>query len=219
MEKYPDIYIVHFSELKERKEKIIKDLSEWPEKIEFVEEFHRDKISEELKKEYYLKDDKKIKELTGFLSNAEIACAISHLEIYKKIIAKNQEYALVLEDDAIPEKNFIEQFKENLKNTPENWDIIYMGQGCGDDFIKEKLKTAKKINNFCYEINSSNCAEAYLIKKTTAKKLIQNMIPFSLPIDWEMAYQLVKMNAKILWWVPYLFVQGSNSKIYKSSIR
>ena len=36
------------------------------------------------------------------LSDAEYACALSHIQIYRRIVRDNIDWALVLEDDAIP---------------------------------------------------------------------------------------------------------------------
>ena len=39
----------------------------------------------------------------GILSDAEFACALSHINIYRRIVSENIDYALVLEDDAVPQ--------------------------------------------------------------------------------------------------------------------
>ncbi|MXX11287.1 MAG: glycosyltransferase family 25 protein [Nitrospira sp. SB0667_bin_9] len=42
------------------------------------------------------------------LSDAEFACALSHLTIYRRIVSENLAYALVLEDDAVPSPQLVE---------------------------------------------------------------------------------------------------------------
>lgn len=97
--------------------------------------------------------------------------------------------------------------------------MIFMGEGCGIKFIERKIKKGVQINEFCHEVKGTNGTEAYLIKKEMAKKLVNKMMKFVLPIDWEIEYQLQKMDVKILWWYPSLFYQGSENGIYKSSLR
>jgi glycosyl transferase family 25 len=41
------------------------------------------------------------------LSLDEIACALSHISIYKKIIQYKYQYSLILEDDVILENDFV----------------------------------------------------------------------------------------------------------------
>lgn len=228
MKKYPNIYLIHYSKLKERKIRIMKDLSVWPAKIEIIEKFDREEITKKIRQKYHSTDQKEYeKKLIDLnrqnlgiktLLDADISLILKHLYAYKKIIESNEEYALILEDDAIPEKDFLKKFQDYLNNTPFDWDIIFIGEGCGENFIKEKLKTAIEINKHCYEIKNTNCTEAYLIKKTMAQKLIEKMQKFMLPIDWEIEHQIQKINAKIIWWTPAIFIQGSKNGTYKSSI-
>ena len=37
-----------------------------------------------------------------FMSDVEFACALSHMKTYRKIIDENIQWALIMEDDAIP---------------------------------------------------------------------------------------------------------------------
>lgn len=42
------------------------------------------------------------------LSDAEFACALSHIQVYRRIVSKNLAYAVVLEDDAQPSPALVE---------------------------------------------------------------------------------------------------------------
>lgn len=42
------------------------------------------------------------------LSDAEFACALSHINVYRRIVSENVAYALILEDDAIPSPELVE---------------------------------------------------------------------------------------------------------------
>ena len=41
------------------------------------------------------------------LSDAEFACALSHISVYQRIVLENIAYALILEDDAVPLLNWL----------------------------------------------------------------------------------------------------------------
>lgn len=130
MQKYPNIYITHYSKLAERKKRIQNDLSSWPANIEIIEEFNKEDITKEIKEKYKLKDKthyaSQLKDLnrksidSEILSDSEISLTLKHLYAYKKIIDNKEEYGLVLEDDAIPKDNFIKKFSDNLKTPPLN---------------------------------------------------------------------------------------------------
>lgn len=62
------------------------------------------------------------------LNNAEIGCFQSHRAIYKKTIENNYQSTLILEDDAIFCDNFNAIFSEQIKNIPDDWQMIYFGQ-------------------------------------------------------------------------------------------
>jgi hypothetical protein len=96
-----------------------------------------------------------------------------------------------------------------------------LGQGCGYDFISSKIDNLKQISDNLFYVPppSTNCAEAYLIKKDTAKKIYESIIPFQLVSDWELAYQFYKLNMNVYWSLPSLFYQGSKSGDYNSTLR
>lgn len=62
------------------------------------------------------------------LNNAEIGCFQSHRAIYKKAIENNYEAVFILEDDALFCENFNEIFAEQIKNVPDDWQMLYFGQ-------------------------------------------------------------------------------------------
>ncbi len=43
----------------------------------------------------------------NFLTDAEFACALSHIDVYRRIVSENIDHALVLEDDVIPQPDLV----------------------------------------------------------------------------------------------------------------
>ena len=69
------------------------------------------------------------------LTLGEIGCSLSHYNIYKTILKNKDEYAIILEDDAILVDNFYDKVNtiiNNLKNN-EDWDMLYLGRKKIDD--------------------------------------------------------------------------------------
>ena len=88
-------------------------------------------------------------------------------------------------------------------------------------FFLKKIKKKFRFGFRTYEVNhpASNCAESYLIKSEVAKKIYNNILPFTLISDWELAYQFYKLDLNVKWLYPPIFFQGSKSGKYKSELR
>lgn len=223
-------YVIHYTKLKERKDTMISFLSNTNIEFEFITEYDKERIKDN---NFYLPDplkfDEKIKPLWDnkvhkfrILNPAEISCTIKHISAIKRITEQDDEIGLILEDDAIPiENNFSDKIIELIEVAPTNWEAIFMGVGCGVEFMNEKLRTSHIINDkfAVVEHPVTNCAEAYLLKKKTAKRIYESIIPFQLVSDWELAYQFYKLDMNVYWSIPPLFYQGSKSGTYNSTLR
>lgn len=223
-------YIIHYTKLENRKENISSFLSNTYFDYKFVEDYDKEVLDGNL---YYLPNEEtfnqKIKNLWdskihGFriLNDAEISCTIKHILAIEKIANQKEEIGLILEDDAIPiDDNFSEKISELIDTAPNNWDSIFMGAGCGVDFMNQKLQGCSLINERFAQVPhpSTNCAEAYLLKKESAKRIYESIVPFQLVSDWELAYHFYKLDMNVYWSIPPLFYQGSKSGQYNSTLR
>jgi hypothetical protein len=100
------------------------------------------------------------------------------------------------------------------------WDVIFIGNGIGRRFIFKKINY-KILNPNPQIVNhpASNCADSYIIKKESAKLLLNNLQKFNLSYDWELAYQMYKLDFSVYWSTRPLFFQGSKTGDYKSELR
>lgn len=57
------------------------------------------------------------------LSPPEVGCALSHLQVYQRILDSNEPYACVLEDDCLLTPKFLEAM-QGLEQLPDDWDIV-----------------------------------------------------------------------------------------------
>jgi GR25 family glycosyltransferase involved in LPS biosynthesis len=60
-----------------------------------------------------------------FENSNYLACAVSHLNIYARALAKGQKRILVLEDDVRINRNSEEMTKTFLSEIPGEWDMLY----------------------------------------------------------------------------------------------
>ncbi len=102
-----------------------------------------------------------------------------------------------------------------------DWDVLFIGQGISKNFILKNIKKRFGFVSKLYDVEhpASNCAESYLIKKDAAKLIFDNILPFNMISDWELAYYFYDLNLKVKWLYPPIFFQGSKSGKYKSELR
>jgi GR25 family glycosyltransferase involved in LPS biosynthesis len=225
------IYIVHYTKLKERKDNILQILDKINIPYEFITDFDKEDLNF-VKNNYYNLDqteyNKKIqiynRTVYGappfrMLSDAEISCTIKHILAIKKL-SEECNCGLILEDDAIPyAASFLEEANKSISEAPKNWGSIFIGNGCGDDFIKSKNKYRVSETIFKIDHPASNCAEAYIMNKNSARKIYNRILPFQQISDWELACCFWIEDIDVYWRIPSLIYQGSISGKFKSTLR
>lgn len=218
----PKVYVIHYTKLEDRKEKIIEQFSNFAN-LEFVNEYDKDELTTEiLNSFYYPSSDEWIKKVSLWspqvhnfrvLNPAEISCTIKHILAIKKV-AENGD-AFIIEDDLLLKEHFIEDFNSMISDLPNDWDLIMVGSGCNlhADNITNDKKFYKAKNP------ATRCLDSYLISQKAAQKIIDTIIPFQLVSDWEVAYHIYLHNLTTYWLEPSPCFQGSESGTYKSTLR
>jgi len=228
------IFVVHYTKLSQRKENILSYIDKFNAPYKFIEEYDQEALTKEIITEFYnpiewIHEDK-IKPLWDanihrfrILNRAEISCTIKHLTAVKRVGETCTTAGLILEDDCMPKRDtFVEEFNGVLKNVPSDWDGIFFGEGCGQEFIAQNIEknNLKIMQNICRAKHpATNCAEAYLLKPEVAKKVYEASIPFQLVSDWELASSFYRLNLNIYWVVPSIFDQGSKNGKFRSTLR
>ena len=150
------------------------------------------------------------------LSKAEISLLYKHYLMFEKIASGNDSYALILEDDVIFGENFKEELKNSIEQTPPDWDFIFIGSGCSLRIPPRQLKP----NKISYLKNhpAGKCTDSFLVKQVAAVRVLSTLLPFVLPIDFELNYHMMKHNMKTYWIEPPFVCQGSQNGQYTSEI-
>lgn len=146
-------------------------------------------------------------------ARGEVGCTLSHIEIYRKILAdervKESDYALICEDDAL----FCDDFQAKLEGLLPycDADFIWIGQSKIADFNDSELEInypvtssllAKKIpnSNLIYSLPYKPYfagTVAYLIRKQAVRKLLNSAkIPFWLADDYILFQENMGLIAK-----------------------
>jgi GR25 family glycosyltransferase involved in LPS biosynthesis len=229
-----NIFIVHWKKLLERRKYLQREL---PEDIIWMDMYDRNAISDETISSVFTYDDEELwynrldglyKDVPIFrnLKLSEICNSLSHIDILDHIIENNINMSLILEDDVILCNNFMVNVDENLKNTPSDFDIIFLGSSYSitilDSVGCDNKESAKMVRNNIYEKirnPKTRTVDSYIVKYDTAKKLRNIIDRISLPYDFDLAYFIKELELKTYWWDPGLVTQGSMTGRYSSSIR
>lgn len=136
------------------------------------------------------------------LSDLQKACAQSHLNIWKYIVEKNLEYALILEDDACFDKNWLNKLNEfNF----DKWNAIFLNSS-------EPLTELNKWT----EIKDHYLCGGYIITFYSAKFLIDFFKECYYSADW-MTTEL-QLYGNSYSYFPWLIIQEGKDTSINSNI-
>lgn len=221
IDKY-NIYIVHYDKLFERKKELIEQfkINEIDEnKYEFITEYKRENL---LQEDLNIFDIKKLRAGT-------IAITLTHLLAYVKLIVSDKGICLILEDDVILDFKFKIKLEKYLRELPQNWDILFIGDGCNLHIQKEVIEKNPNKHIFlkCNEPTdwggngATRCTDSYIINKRAAVKIIEYVkklnSPIYLPVDWWLNEVIRDLNLIVYWAEPTIVTQGTQNGKYKTS--
>ena len=96
----------------------------------FIEDYDRENLSDEDLKIF---DTNKVK--FSMCSNIS-----KHIDTYRNIMNNEYKYSLILEDDVILDDEFGNKLNKSLKQLPDNYDMLFIGNGCNLHIESSKIK-------------------------------------------------------------------------------
>jgi glycosyl transferase, family 25 len=138
---------------------------------------------------------KKLQRQGKALNLGEIACSLSHRNVYAAMIEKGWKKVLILEDDVVPIAENLAELPATLDELPADWELVYLG------YLKhEQVTTGLRVKQFIYKIISALGLMAW------SYKMVTNLLPkpFSAHLkkagfhDCTHAYAVTLEGAKIL---------------------
>lgn len=118
------------------------------------------------------------------LKRGQMGCSMSHITIWETIAnmndANDDDIFFIMEDDIIVPKNFYKRLETYTKELPNDWDMCLLGTNSmyGKKYSKHLLfknKSSKHSGNWGLY--------AYMIKKSTANKLLKTCEQMDSTID------------------------------------
>ena len=112
-----------------------------------------------------------------------IGCAMAHIKTWKLFLESDAKYGIIFEDDVVFEDNFREELDLGIKNTPKDFDILYLGCfGCNNYinfhtilFANTGLinKNPGYVNDYVNKPIVALATHAYVISRKGVKKLLK----------------------------------------------
>lgn len=211
------IFVVHYDKLIKRKYIISIQLNKFNLAHEFISNHGKESLTLDERKMF------------RNISDGEMSVALHHIECYKRIVEENIDYALILEDDIVICNNFREILERYIKELPSDWDMLFIGDGCGLHIEKNLLIPGKHIykknneNNGQIHEGATRCLDSYLISNKCAKIITEKLkLPnytILAPADLWMNCVIRNNNFNVYWAEPTIVTQGSEKGVYKSSLR
>jgi GR25 family glycosyltransferase involved in LPS biosynthesis len=201
------IFVLHYSKLVDRKKQILKQFLEQNiTNYEFIEKYDKDEITD---------NDSSIFDI--HYKKSTMSLHLKHNYVYK-IISENYENALIFEDDVVLCDNFIETLSKYISQLPNNYDMLFIGDGCNLHIEKHKLIKNNNIYEKCLYPTSwggdgaSRCSDSYIISKKCAKNICEYInkleTKIQLPIDWWLNVASRDNNFKVYWAEPTIVTQN-----------
>ena len=173
------VYIISLVKDVEKRKVITKSLLDLQIDFEFVDAIYGKELSHDEIKYYRKMSAGKILRRKYDATLGEIGCTLSHLKAYHNVLLSKDEWACILEDDAILDSRF-KKFLYELKSDNLNKEHLYLLGGqeglclknavfskkntleLGGEEFKKSLKSERNIFRTC----------CYLVSDVMAKKII-----------------------------------------------
>ena len=129
------------------------------------------------------------------LVDGEKGCYMSHVQIWRGLLASNDSAWIVLEDDVIPAPGFADAVNAIAK-LPDGWDMVKL-IGRERERILQSWPLDSRFGLISYRRVPSLTA-GYVISRIGARRLLDTRVPFGRPIDVDLR----------LWWENGMVIRG-----------
>lgn len=121
---------------------------------------------------------------------------VSHVEVWKRVVASGAPMAIVLEDDAAIEPDLLERMRAVLAQLPPptEWDVWILG--C---LTVNAHRAAPGLHPLIHEVSEYYGTQAYVVSRRGAQRLAAAAYPMSVQVDAFMAQASMLGMIRTLW--------------------
>lgn len=148
--------------------------------------------------------------------------SLMHVECLAQANYHNQEWTIILEDDAVVDIDKLNHLLRNLNSLNTNSPVWYnISSGAGLTRTKSDPQP-DGLGFFLVRPFGTRCSSGYLVNKVFISQAIKLIETYGIP-DWtaiDVIYQIIqrKLRAKVFWQEPSIVAQGSEIGLYKSNL-
>lgn len=183
------IFIINLKKDIERREHMEELCNQYNLQYQFTDAIYGKNLDKDTISKIYNKEES-IRKFGRELTKGELACVLSHINIYKHIVENDISKAFIFEDDIQIEKDF-PTLMQSINKFPNDWELVLFGYHRGSSRkdkeaksytrCKKNITTKHKLVRFA-EIATG--AHGYLINLRGAKKLIDELSTIKMPMDY-----------------------------------
>ena len=211
------MFVLHYSKLTDRKKSVLEQFEKNSiTDYDFIEQYDKDELT-----------DEQAALFTAGFEKSKASLMLKHFDAYIKII-NEYERALIFEDDILLCENFADIFANYTTQLPDDYDLVFIGDGCGDHIPPWRLEP----ETYFYERGvyptfwggdgATRCSDSYIISKKCAVKLYeyikQSPCKIALPMDLWLNQVARDAELKVYWAEPTIVTQGSLKGRFSSSL-
>ncbi|MBR1521119.1 MAG: glycosyltransferase family 25 protein [Bacteroidaceae bacterium] len=212
-----NVFVIHAEKFVDRKKHMKNMLRSHPFVFEYILEDDVETLSKEELNKYFSggEQGEGMNRPTGVTS-----CALKHFYAYEKIIDRNLVGALILEDDAILQKNFDEIFSKSMSE----YDSMYANENVIISYEDTRLRfiprSQRRKGRYLYPGDRDRMTGAYYINRHAACAILEDAQEHKchLPIDLYHRYLLNQGKLLYLWCQPTIATQGSHTGLFVSTL-
>ncbi|CAG8634534.1 7698_t:CDS:1 [Acaulospora morrowiae] len=119
------------------------------------------------------------------------ACYVSYYRVYKSIVRNGYNSGLILEDDVDIEMSISLIITDVYHILPIDWEMLYIGH-CSWENGSKFIGNARSFQ--LYEFTLPLCTYTYAVSLSGAKKLLNELLHASFPIDVEIIHRIKQGN-------------------------
>ncbi len=206
-------YIINLKQSSERRRNIINEVdTQNINNYEIVNAVDGNKLSDKELEKLTFKNKNNYNSWGPKLTPSQVGCALSHIKIYKEFLKSDNEFAFILEDDAI----FLREFDSTLKNFIFK-NLKYKKQILLLSELKEFLTNPIDKNENFEIVNVTNAfyTHSYVINREAAKSIINFNYPLKTVAD-NFVFFKIYCGIKLTGLNPYILDQ--DKKNFKTTI-
>lgn len=206
-------YVVHAAKGYEYHEQRLREIfSNWELPFEFVIDGDPSRFSPELLGSYFTP------KIEQRLSKGILSCTLNHILSYEKMVAHDEQYVLVFENDPF----FMGDFKEGISKIMMEAGQLPKGFLISLENTTLEFPPFREIRSgkYLYKAASGRCAGAYLMDRAAAEAILTDLktTKCNTVIDWWINDMVDRQVFTMYWAHPPLTEQGSHNGLLHAGI-